>query len=103
MMKASIVVMLVTLFGAAPSPARNVVISDIEDGGIYCKTFDKDIDRFYKVARKRCRHKISCVVRATMVATRRDLLQHHCSGFFVAPICNGEPVNVETHQLFKPL
>jgi hypothetical protein len=46
----------------------------IEDAGIYCATFSNNISRFYSVAEKRCKGKISCHVAATMVATRKHLL-----------------------------
>jgi hypothetical protein len=49
-------------------------MEDIEDAGIYCATFSNNISRFYSVAEKRCKGKISCHVAATMVATRKHLL-----------------------------
>jgi len=79
-------------------------MEDIADAGIYCDTFDSDIARFYSVAEKKCKGKVACRVRATMVATKQDLLQHRCTGFFVAPVCRGTPVNVESrYHLFKTL
>ena len=104
MIKFCISIVLGTLCCVSSSLAASVVMEDIEDAGIYCATFSNDIRRFYSVAEKRCKGKISCQVAATMVATRKHLIEHRCTGFFVAPICNGRPVNVESrYDVFKTL
>jgi len=79
-------------------------MKEIADAGIYCDTFNSHIGRFYSVAEKKCKGKVACRVSATMVATRRELLQHRCTGFFVAPVCRGTPENVESrYDVFKTL
>jgi hypothetical protein len=104
MIRIGVSVVLATFCCVSSSLANGVVMEDIADAGIYCPTSSPDIARFYSVAVKRCKGKISCQVRATMVATKKDLLQHRCTGFFVAPICNGQPVNVESrYDVFKTL
>jgi hypothetical protein len=104
MIKMCMAVVLATLCCVSSSLANGAVMEDIADAGVYCATFSNDIRRFYSVAEKRCKGKISCQVAATMVATRKHLLQHRCTGFFVAPICNGQPVNVESrYDVFKTL
>jgi hypothetical protein len=104
MFNVSISAILATLLCTSPVLARNVVMEEIADAGIYCPTSSPEIDRFYSVAEKKCKGKISCRVRATMVTTRQDLLQHRCTGFFVAPVCRGTPMNVESrYDVFKTL
>jgi len=75
----------------------------IEDAGIYCASFDRKIANFYPLAKSRCLGKFSCAMRATMVTTKADLLKHQCTGFFVAPLCHGSPVNRETHNILDTL
>ena len=100
MIKFCISLVLGTLCCVSSSLAASVVMECIEDAGIHCATFSNNISRFYSVAEKRCKGKISC----TMVATRKHLLDHRCTGFFVAPICNRRPVNVESrYDVFKTL
>lgn len=102
MFKVSIALSLAMLVCTSPSMARGVVMEDIEDAGIYCST--GGIPGFYDLAVKRCKGKVSCTMAATMVATRRELLQKKCTGFFVAPVCRGTPVNVESrYDVFKTL
>jgi hypothetical protein len=104
MIKMCIAVVLATLCGVSPSLANGAVMEDIADAGIYCPTSSPDIARFYSEAVKRCKGKIACHVRATMITTKKDLLKHRCTGFFVAPICNGQPVNIESrYDVFKTL
>ena len=87
-----------------PAMAKGPIMEDIVDAGIYCDTFDSSIAGFYALAEKKCKGKSACTMSATMVATRKDLLAHHCTGFFVAPLCNGVPVNVESrYDVFKTL
>jgi hypothetical protein len=75
---------------------KGIKMTEIDDAGIYCASVTKSIASFYKVVEMRCTGKLYCVIRATMVATPRELEDHKCTGFFVAPICNGRPRNVES-------
>ena len=96
--------MLAGIACASPALAKGPIMTDIADGGIYCDSFDSNIDGFYALAEKKCKGKSVCVVSATIVATKKDLLAHKCTGFFVAPVCNGVPVNVESrYDVFKVL
>lgn len=93
--------LLATLVCISPSLARSAVMEDIADGGVYC---DTPISGLYELARKRCTGKTSCRISATMVATRQELVQNRCTGFFVAPVCRGTPVNIESrYDVFKTL
>ncbi|MEH2504053.1 hypothetical protein V1290_002864 [Bradyrhizobium sp. AZCC 1578] len=105
MFKVYISVVLAMLVCISPSLARGVIIMDeIWDAGIYCPTSSPAIDGFYSMVEKKCKGKSSCRVRATMVTTKQDLLRHRCTGFFVAPLCRGTPVNVESrYDVFKTL
>ena len=75
----------------------------IEDAGIYCESFDRKIANFYSLAKSRCLGKFSCTMRATMVTTKAGLIEHKCTGFFVAAVCHGAPVNHETHNILETL
>ncbi|WP_159732251.1 hypothetical protein [Methylosinus sp. Ce-a6] len=102
MLKAAMVIALVTLH--VQPCAANVSITDIADAGIYCKSFDEKISRFHKIVSAECKGKSSCVVRATMATSAKNLKKHECTGFFVAPVCDSrEPVNFETHKILDPL
>ena len=101
MFKVCIALVLATLVCTSPSLAKGVVMEDIADAGIYCAT---GIPGLYELAVKRCKGKTSCRISATMVATKQQLRQNRCTGFFVAPICQGIPVNVESrYDVFKTL
>jgi hypothetical protein len=79
-------------------------MEEIADAGIYCATFSNKIAGFYSLAERKCKGKVSCRVSATMVASRPHLLRHGCTGFFVAPVCNGIPKSVESrYDVLKTL
>ncbi|MGV7216425.1 hypothetical protein [Bradyrhizobium sp. UFLA05-112] len=102
MFKISIGLLLAMFFCVSPSMGRGIVMEDIEDAGIYCAI--DGVRGFYDLAVKRCKGKTFCTMAATMVATRQELIQKKCSGFFVAPVCRGTPVNVESrYDVFKTL
>ncbi len=85
----------------AKSKSKSVVMEDIADGGIYC---DDPIPGLYELAVKRCKGKVSCTIAATMVATKQELIKKKCTGFFVAPVCNGTPKNIESrYDVFATL
>ncbi len=102
MIKISISLVVATLVFISPALAKGVVIEDIADGGIY--SCEPPIAGLYELAVKRCKGKVSCTIAATMVATKKELTQKKCTGFFVAPVCRGTPVNVESrYDVFKTL
>ncbi|ARP64338.1 hypothetical protein A9K65_013815 [Mesorhizobium sp. WSM1497] len=78
-------------------------MKDFGDAGIYCESSDSNIGNFYRYVEKTCKNKYKCYVKATAVATRKELKQHRCTGFFVAPVCKGEPANLETRSIFGKL
>jgi hypothetical protein len=89
----------------AQSGMASAKIKEVADAGIYCGSFDDEISQFYKIASTECGGKPICVVRATMATSASNLKRHNCTGYFVAPICDGseEPVNIETHDIFAAL
>ena len=98
-----LVVLLCASAGAPSHAGESDVMKEIEDGGIYCRSSNSAIDGFYAYAAKTCKGKKQCVVRATKVASKAMLLSHGCTGFFVAPVCDTEPVNIETHDVLGRL
>lgn len=101
MIRIFILLVLLLLSGRSQSLAKGVVMEDIADAGIYCAT---GIGGFYELVERRCKGKSSCTVKATMIATKQELLQSHCTGFFVAPVCRGRPVSIESrYDVFKTL
>ncbi|MGY4366826.1 hypothetical protein ACVW1A_002891 [Bradyrhizobium sp. LB1.3] len=102
MFRISIALLLASFVYVSPSVGRGTVMEDIEDAGIYCSI--DGVRGFYDLAVKRCKGKTYCTMAATMVATRQELIQKKCTGFFVAPVCRGTPVNVESrYDVFKTL
>lgn len=96
-------IIVVTLLLSCTSSMATSIMTDIADAGIYCDSFSPGISKFYEAVRKKCLRKHRCSISATMVTSRKDLLQHKCTGFFAAPVCNGSPKNVETHKIFSKL
>ena len=103
MLKCLFLVGMVIFLSNQQAFARSIVMTDIEDAGIYCRTFSKNISKFFRSSQRKCKNKTFCTVKATDVASRPELLQHRCTGFFVAPVCKGVPLNVETRNLFSSL
>jgi len=85
------------------SATARTVMTEIVDAGIYCDTSSPAISTFYDAVRKRCVGKVKCTISATMVTSRNDLVQHKCTGFFAAPLCQGVPKNIETRNVFGKL
>ena len=104
MLKIFISAALATLSCTSPVLAKSAIMEEIADAGIYCATFSPAIGRFYSMVESKCKGKTYCRVSPTMVTTKQDLIQNRCTGFFVAPICKGLPVNVESrYDVFKTL
>jgi hypothetical protein len=101
MFKISIALLLAAFVCVSPSMGRGIVMEDIEDAGIYCAI--DGVLGLYDLAIKRCK--------GNLLHDSRDngydetgLDSKKCIGFFVAPVCRGTPVNVESrYDVFKTL
>ena len=85
-MRVSLIISLIFL-GMSPCHANS--IRSVEDAGIYCDGEAAETIPFYSTARRACEGHQSCVVSATDVAPLKEMVAHHCTGFFVNIRCQG--------------
>lgn len=88
-----------------PAHAQAQTIRNVVEAGIVCsgKVPERIGPRFYRMARKACRGRGSCRVRALNIAAEARLKAWGCTHFFVVAQCAGRNKEITSKGLTETL